>query len=66
MSDAPVAMGKCSGPPAGYTHCEDDGLYRRAVTFGAGQREVLVRDRRGRLVRVERGDLGRRFLLCAP
>lgn len=57
---------------AGYKQC-DDGLWRKAVQFVAqsGGREqlcgaeTLVRDSAGRLVRVERGQSARRFLLCA-
>jgi hypothetical protein len=48
---------KLPGPPAGYVFCVEDGLFRRKCVFPGRKHllvEVLVRDRTGRLVRVER------------
>ncbi len=58
---------RSSGLPAGYTYTPEDGLWRRPVEFATGGRlyEVLVRNGRGQLVRVERGRAARRFFLCA-
>ena len=62
-----MSAARCDGPPAGYSYTPDDNLWRRPVVFnGNGRRyEVLVRNSRGQLVRVERGREARRFFAMA-